>query len=108
MNDMDTKIVNGYVEVLYKSIPITDKTDIKVLTSEDTKKDTMLIDIRKYSLYGNMFDGVKRPTKKGIKFKLHNTKGIIIALLDILMKHNMLERTIGGYIVDLIKTNVRE
>lgn len=100
-------MVNGYIEELYKSIPITDKSEIRVLTSERTSDGSMLIDVRKYSLYGNTFDDIKRPTDKGIKFKLHNTKDILIGLIDILIKHNKVERTMGNYIKDLIKSNVR-
>lgn len=105
---MEIKEVNGYVESLYKSIPIGEKSDIRVLTSEYKQTNSMLIDVRKYSLYGNTFDDVKRPTKKGIKFKLHNTKDIIQGLIMILISHNMLERNMGNYISDLLEANVRE
>lgn len=104
---MMKKEVNGYLEDVYRCIPINDKTEIRVLTSECKSSDSLLVDVRKYSLYGNTFDNIKRPTTKGIKFKLHNIKDIIIGLIDVLIKHNMLERTIGNYIKDLINDNVR-
>lgn len=105
---MEIKEINGYVESLYKSIPIGERADIRVLTSECKQTNSMLIDVRKYALYGNTFDDVKRPTKKGIKFKLCNTKEIIQGLIEILVFHNMLERNVGTYISDLLEANVRE
>lgn len=103
---MEIKEINGFVESLYKSIPIAENADIRVLTSECKQTQSMLVDIRKYSLYGNTFDGIKRPTKKGIKFRLHNTKDVVNALLMILISNGLLEQNMGEYIIDLIEENV--
>ena len=95
--------INGYCEQCYQMIPINDKSEIRVLTSERISDNSMLVDIRKYSLYGNTFDNVKRPTKKGIKFRLSNIQNIICGLVDILVSANMLERTEADMVKALIK-----
>lgn len=84
--------INGFSEVLYKTIPINQKTEIRVLTSEPINENNdMLIDIRKYSLYGNTYDDIKRPTKRGIKFKLNNIPQIVDGLIGIMSKYGMIE-----------------
>lgn len=87
------KEINGYVETLYGVVPVGKNTDIKVLTSERLSDGYVMVDIRKFNLYGNTFDGIKRPTKKGIKFRLSNIKMIIVSLMDILVAYDMLEKS---------------
>lgn len=99
--------VNGFYEECFGTIPINNKLEIKVLTSERISDGSMLVDIRKYSLYGNTFDNIKRPTKKGIKFKMVNIPNVIYGLIDILVSCNMLERNVAQVIKDLVESNVR-
>lgn len=88
-----SKELNGYVEHLHTKININDKTDIRILTSKPINKpnDELLVDLRKYTLYGNTYDNIKRPTKRGIKFKLFNIPKIIKGLVSILYYNNMLD-----------------
>lgn len=102
------KEINGYYEQCYGIIYINNKAEIRILTSECISDKTVLVDIRKYSLYGNTFDNIKRPTKKGIKFRLSNISVIICSLIDILVSFNMLEYNIAQSIKDSIKINVHK
>lgn len=97
-----------YVDEIYKVIPITKKNEIRVLTSTESVSGSVLVDIRKYALYGgNKQDNIKRPTEKGIKFKLFNAKEIIFGLLDILVAYSCLDHSVSCNVKIMLNRSIK-
>ena len=91
MKKKNEKLINEYyVETVYNVVPINKNNEIRILTSKDLRNNSLLVDIRKFSLYGNNFDDIKKPTTKGIKFKLRNVSRIMVGLLLVMLDNNII------------------
>lgn len=78
-----------YKEEFYREIPITDKKSINVSVSERLSDGSKLVDIRQFILYHDhtqVDDGIKRPTQRGIKFRVEHIPDIISGLAKIYQK----------------------
>lgn len=80
-----------FKEDIYKQVPVNNNCEIRVLTTTDLTNNKKLVDIRKYMLYGNKYDDIKRYTKKGIRLTLDNVKPVVEGLLDILVSNDNLD-----------------
>lgn len=81
-----------YIDDVFGTIKIDDITEIRVLVSTEIDSGNKLVDIRKFRLYGNQYDNIKRYTKQGIKFKPINIPKIIYGLLDIMVSCKTIDK----------------
>lgn len=83
------KVRDEFNNTVVEVIPVNRKKDINISISENLTKETEMIDIRWFSLYGNNHDYEKKYTNKGIMFKKENIVSIIIGLLKVIAFKNM-------------------
>lgn len=93
----------NYVDEYYRTIPLSNKHEMRVLTSKCLDTDEVLVDIRKFSLYGNKYDEIKRPTRKGIKFRVDNIPDVIIGLVYIMEHFGMVDSQSADEIQSIVK-----